>query len=868
MIWHSSTAKEVLEHFGVDDKKGLSNGECDEKLEIYGKNVITKMNTPSFLSCFLDQLKSKIVITLIITALVSFILSFVYPVVNSTSAILIIAIVLINALLSAFHIRNCHTTLDDIRQLSNPSVTVLRDGITKVINAALLVPGDIIILEEGDYIPADARIIDSNEFRCDEINLTGVEIPVNKNADTVLDDITPLESRSNMIFSGCSVIHGNAKAIVTATQLNTEIGKTDLILQQTGEDKLPLQEKLDVIGKIANAVILIVCALIFVISLIENFASDNFAAMTVEMLVNVVALAVAAIPEGLPIISAIVIALGIKRILKDNIIIKNISAVEFLGKTDVLCCDKTGILTRNKMHVSKIFDGDKLCDFSETSPDEKVLTVLKLATACSTLQNDSTEDAIEKACLTYNTMSLVDVQNIYPKVSVVPFDTARKTMSVITMMSGHPVAIVKGAPESVLPNCGTSKKEEILEMNDSLADEGLRIVCLAMRPLDEIPANPIADDIEKNLIFVGLIALDDPPREGVVDDISACQKAGINTVMITGDNLITAKTVARRIGILRDGTEAITGAELEKMTDEELTANIEKYSVFARVTPGDKLRIVKAWKTNKKSVTITGDNHNDADSLALADVGCALGRFGADTAKGNADIIISNNRFSSVVKAIRESRGLFSNIRKSIFYLFSCNIAEILIVLFGWLIFKDMAITAVQFLWINLLTDSATAISLSLENAEDDVMKLRGTAMNRIFSLGSILLIAAESIFITFVTLIAYSFGNDFNDASTASTMAFAVLGFAQLFHCFNCKYESTILKKNFFENTFMNYSAIVTLFIIIFLLFTPAGQLFGLTVLSFKQFVICFGLALSIIPAVELFKFLKKQFIIKKQAS
>ncbi len=856
MIWHSSTSEEVLKHYNVDDKKGLTNGECAEKLEVYGPNVISKIERPTLLSRFLSQLNNKMVIVLIITALISFVVSAVYNDVNSVSALLIIAIVLLNALISAYHIYTCDNTLDSIKSITNPTVTVLREGMTKAINAAMLVAGDIIILEEGDYIPADARIIESNEFRCNEMALTGVEIPVEKNDHAILEDITPLENRCNMVFTGCSVAHGSAKAIVTATGLQTEIGKTSTILQQTGEDKLPLENQLDVIGKIANTVILAVCLGIFLISLIINFTADNFAAMTMQMLVNSVALAVAAIPEGLPTIAAIVIALGIKRILKDGIIVKDISAVELLGKTDILCCDKTGILTRNKMVVTKLFDGDKVCDFSADVPDEKILTVLKLATACSTLQNDSTEDAIKKSCLTYNSMSAEDIGNVYPQVAVVPFDSERKTMSVITMMSKHPVAIIKGAPEVVIPNCEGCNKEEILKLNERLAEEGLRLVCIAMKPLEEIPANPTAEEIENDLIFVGLIALDDPPREGVIEDIEYCQSAGINTVMITGDNLNTAKTVARRIGILRDGTEAITGNELDAMTDEELAENIEKYSVFARITPKDKLRIVKAWQLKKKLVTVTGDNLEDAESLALADVGCALGKYGADVAKGNADIIISNNRFHSVLKSIRESRGLFSNIRKSVFYLFSCNIAEIMAVLFGWLIFKNMPVAAVQLLWINLLTDCAPAISLSLEKAEKNVMNSKSSSVSKLFDGRSALLITLESVFIAVITLLAFSFGDDFGDTATASTFAFAVLGMSQIFHCFNCKFEGSVVSKKLFGNGFMNISAAATLFIIMFLIFTPAGSVFGLNVLSFTQFLICLGLSVLIIPVTEAFKF------------
>ena len=547
--------------------------------------------------------------------------------------------------------------------------------------------------------------------------------------------------------------------------------------------------------------------------------------------------------------------MGIKRILNDDIVIKDVSAVELIGKTDILCCDKTGVITRNKMEVTKVFDGDKICDFSTESPDEKIATVLKLATACSTLENDSTEDAIEKACLTYNSMSKLDIENIYPQVVTVPFDSERKTMSVITMMSKHPVAIVKGAPESVLPKCSNCKADEILKLNDSLAEEGLRIVCIALKTLEEIPANPTADDIENDLIFVGLIALDDPPREGVIEDIEACRNAGITTIMITGDNLKTAKNIARRIGILKDGDLSITGAELSEISDEELIENIEKYTVFARVTPGDKLRIVKAWQSRKKTVTITGDSVQDAECLALADVGCAIGKYGADVAKGNADIVISNNRFHSVLKAIRESRGLFSNIRKSVFYLFSCNIAEILTVLFGWLIFGSLPVAAVQLLWINLLTDSAPSISLSMEKAEKDIMNSKGSSISKIFTLNSSIKIVIQSIYICLISLIAFSLGNDFGDTATASTMAFTVLGVSQIFHCFNCKFEGTLFNKRLFENHFMNYSIIVTLFILIFLVLTPAGYIFGLRILNFSQFIVCLLLSVSVIPVFELLK-------------
>lgn len=855
MIWHSASTTDVLKHFEVDDKKGLANGVAASRLEQYGQNVIRKIERKSFSKEFLLQLNSKMVIVLVITAIISFILSLVYNEVNSFSSLLIIAIIILNALISAFYICRSSAALDDIKQITNPSVTVLREGIKRTINAAFLVPGDIIILEEGNYIPADARIIESNQFRCNELNLTGSEIPVDKDGNAVFEDITLLEDRKNMVFLGSSVVSGTAKAVVTATGLDTELGKTSTIIQQTGEDRLPIQNKLDFIGKITNSAILIVCAIVFVISLIQNFSAANFANMTIKMFTNSVALAVAAIPEGLPAIATIVIALGIQRILKDNIVIKDTKAVELLGKTEILCCDKTGILTRNKMEVTKIFDGTKICDLKTESPDDNVLTILRLATACSTLQNDSTEDAISNACLTYNSMSRADVNNLFPHVAEVPFSSERKSTAVITMINKRPFAIVKGAAELVVPNCTNCNSEEILKTNDMLADQGLRIVCIAMRPLDELPANPTAEEIERELTFIGLLALDDPPRDGVVDDIEACQKAGIRTIMMTGDNLITAKSVARRIGILKDDTLAITGADLNTLSDEELAKNIHKYSVFARISPSDKLRIVKAWQAHKKIVTITGDNIEDAESLALADVGCAVGKFGAEVAKGNADIIISNNRFHSVLMAIRESRGLFSNIKKSVYFSFSCNISEIITVLFGLLSFGTFPIAAVQLLWINLLTDCAPAISFSLERSNESDMTKQSSGANSIFSLNSILMIAFQSIYIALISLIAYSIGNDFSDAATAATMTFAVLGMSQIFHCFNCKSQGTIFKRNLFSNTFMNVSVAISLFIIIFLLFTPAGYVFGLKVLTIAQFLTVFLLSISVIPVFELLK-------------
>lgn len=858
MIWHNAKPNEVLNELSVDDKTGLANGVVDERLCLYGQNVISEKEKPSFLKHFKHQLKSKTVITLIIIAVISFIVAIMYNEVNFYSPLLLIAIVTVNALISAYYIYNSGNMLEKIKLITNPTVSVLREGVIKSINSTMLVPGDIILLEEGDYIPADARVLESNEFRCNESLLTGVEIPVEKNENYIFEDITPLEKRANMIFSGCSVAHGNAKAVVVATGIDTEIGKTASILEQTGENRLPLQNELDSIGKIANYAILIICAIVFLLGILFNFNSNvPFASMTLEMLINSVALAVAAIPEGLPAIATIVIALGINRILEDKIIVKDADAAELLGRTDVICSDKTGVFTHNKMVLSRIYNGKRLIDLDTEGADEEAALIIRIATACSTLNNDSTENAIEKACLAYNSMSKLDVDNILPHLAVIPFDPERKTMTVISMINDKPFAIIKGAPESVVPNCINCDTKEILSINENLANEAFRNICIAMKRLEEIPANPQAEDIENNLTFVGLLGLQDPPREGVIEEIAACDTAGIKTIMITGDNISTAKAIARRIGILKDGTEAISGLELSELSDEELYANIEKYSVFARVSPTDKLRIVKAWQSHKKIVTITGDSVQDADALAQAEVGCAIGKFGADIAKGNAEIIIQNNRFDSIVRAIKESRGLFSNIKKSVSYLLSCGFAKILIVFFGLIFFKIPPITAIQHLWLKLLIDSAPAISLSMEKADNSIMKNKPLSnIGKIFDNKTLIFISVQSIYIALVTLISYFIGKNSGDGVAASTMAFATLGFAQIFHCLNNKFTGSIFNKEILSNKFMNYSVSITLFIILFLIFTPAGFLFDLCIIKFWQFIICFIFAVAIIPLCEILKF------------
>ena len=859
MIWHSSETNDVLSELGVTKENGLANSLALERLEIYGKNTRSTSKKTSLLTRFLSQINSKIVYFLTAIAIACFIVNIIYDKSDFYFPILIVAIVVINAFISALHLHKCDEALDAIQNAANPDVTVIRDGSEKVISSDLLVPGDIMLLKEGDYITADARIIESDGLRCNEAILSGDVIPVDKAADTIVEDITVVSARKNMVFAGCNVVHGTARVVVVETGLCTEIGKQTDISHQTNSETLPITETLANSGKIINIAILAFCILAFIIGIIQNFNSRApFATITLSALMNSVALGITAMPESLPAISTIVLALGIKRMIDDNIVIKNTKALEIIGKTEVICVDKTGILTKNNMVLNYIFDGEQLTELSDEALSDKTAGVLQLATACSMLQNDSTESCIENACIKYLSLSQEDVSNLFPRLSSIPFDSIRKTMTSINMISGKPVAIVKGAPEIVIEKCNIAQKDKLLELCNSLAEKSYRVLCVAIKPLDEIPSNPNPEEIENELNFVGLLALNDPPQSDTVEAISTCNLAGINTIMITGDNILTAKAVARRIGILTDDSQAITGSELDKLSDDELANSIEKYTVFARITPNDKIRIIKAWQSIGKIVTVTGNDFEDADALNAADIGCSLGQYGADAAKGNADVIIKNKKFMTVVSAIRESRSLFNNVKKSVTYLLACNFGEIIAYILGMLIFGLPPLAAVQLLWINLLTDSTCVISLTVEGSEENVMHKKPLALTgHLFSRNALLNMLSDSLVIATLTLISFAFGGQ--------SMAFATLVMIQVFHSYNMKTQQSLLKADFKTNKFMNFSSVLVLFISVFLVLTPAGMVFGLETLSVGSFLLSLLLSIIIIPINE-FKKIWMQKIIAKQ--
>ena len=861
MIWHSTTSEEVLEKFEVSKDLGLSSGIAITKLEKYGENTIKNVEKPSVKKQFLAQLKDKYAFILFAVAILTSLVCLINGE-SFWSPLLIILIVLINAFISAFQMYKSQSALNRLRSIASPTATVIRDGNERQIPAEELVPGDIIIIKAGDVIPADARLVETTNFSCNEAILTGSDVPVNKNADLVFEDICEIAERGNMAFSGTVATLGTAKAVVVETGLYTELGRTSSIDQQTGEYTLPIQSRLDLAGKITNISILIVCAIVFIINVIINFRTGNFAVMTTRSLLDAMALAVAAIPEGLPAISILAVALGIERIIKDDIIIKKVSALEVLGKTTVICADKTGIITKNSMSVDRIFDGNDTYKLDGEIPN-RVKSILQYAVACSTLQNDATEISLEKACEQYTGINSKELENLFPRVAVIPFDSVRKTMTSVNMKDGKAIAIVKGAPEILADKFVNIDSKTLLEINESMAIDALRVVCIAVKPLDEIPINPLAEEIEKDLTFIGLIGLDDPPRTPTIEAINVCDTAGIRTVMMTGDNPTTAKAVARRVGIFKDGTKLLTGAELAELSDEELVADIGKYSVFARISPEDKLRIIDALQKSGETVTVTGDNFTDVQALANADIGCAMGKDGADVARGNADIIIKNSYFDSVVSAIRESRGLFANIQKAVAFLLSCNIAEVFMYLITLLIFGKPIVTASGLLIINLLTDCAPVLALATGKAEEKVMKKCPVSIKgRLFDNRSIIDISLQAAYLTAISIFAFLIGKNVfaqKDFTYGMTTAFTVIALAEIFHAFNIRFTESVITKEFSVKDFLFISSVAMIFVILLLSVSPIGAIFGMAKLSVIHFIWAVVIAITVIPFCELLKFLKK---------
>ncbi|MDD4544072.1 MAG: cation-translocating P-type ATPase, partial [Clostridia bacterium] len=728
-----------------------------------------------------------------------------------------------------------------------------RDGEEQVIEASLLVPGDIIRLEAGDFIPADARIIRSSSLKSEEAALTGESVPSEKDADEEVAENAPLGDRTNMVFTGCSITYGTALAVVTTTGMDTEMGRVANLLESEESTQTPLQKKLASLGKYLGIVALAACAVIFIVGIMDGMP-------VMEIFMIAVALAVSAIPEGLPAIVTIVLSIGVQRMVKKNAIIRNLPAVETLGSASIICSDKTGTLTQNRMTlVEAYYDGMEKTEkiTANNSPDIKKL--LKFGTLCSNGLvvftkdtekhiGDPTETAIVYAAHR-NGLEKEDLNKSYPRKAEIPFDSDRKLMTSINVMDDKTIVIVKGAVDVLIERCIEGDKEKAKDINYTMSKNALRVIAVAYKYIDSIPKELKPEDIEKDLIFMGLVGMIDPPRPEAKDAVAVCRKAGIKPVMITGDHVITASAIATELGILRENDEAITGVELDNMTDSEFEKRVRNISVYARVSPENKIRIVRAWQRLGEVVSMTGDGVNDAPALKAADIGCAMGITGTDVAKGAADMTLTDDNFATIVDAVREGRGIYANIKKVVGFLLGTNIGEILTVFFAMILWRETPLLSMQLLWINLVTDSLPAISLGMEEVESDVMEQKPKPRKEgIFAHGYGIRIILQGCMIAAITIGGFIYGrNVIGTLEAGQTMAFFVLSLSQVVQSFNMRSEHSLFKIGFFTNKKLNIACLISAALIALVLFTPLSTAFQLISLDLNAYLI--GLALSFVP-------------------
>ena len=866
--FYSCPQDDVVKDLATDARKGLTEEEAQARRARYGENKLREQKKKSMFVRFLEQFKDVMIIILLIAACVSFgvicyevfgtgegeAIEFVEPA-------LIIFIVVLNAVMGVIQESKAEKALEALKNMSAPHARVLRDGKEKFIQASELVPGDIIHLEAGDFVPADARLLTSSNLKSEESALTGESVPAEKDARAEVKGNASVGDRTNMVFSGCSLTYGSATAVVTGTGMNTEMGKIAGLLAGEKEVRTPLQNKLAQLGKYLGIVALAACAIIFIIGL----ATQGLDAL-IELFMTAVSLAVSAIPEGLPAVVTIVLSIGVTRMVKKNAIIKRLPAVETLGSASVICSDKTGTLTQNRMTLVKTYvDGGEATPFDPANTDEKTKQLLTWGTLCcdgsvefegdkEVHLGDPTETAIVLAA--HKLGSEKDALNeSCPRLASLPFDSDRKLMTTVNKIDGKLVAVVKGAFDVMAQRCVAGDIEKARKVNDEMSADALRVLAVGYKELDALSEEPTSEELEYGLTFLGLVGMIDPPRPEAKEAVAVCRKAGIKPVMITGDHVITASAIARELGILLEGDRAITGAELDAMSDEELDKEVEHISVYARVSPENKIRIVKAWQKKGQVVSMTGDGVNDAPALKAADIGCAMGITGTDVAKGAADMTLTDDNFATIVDAVKEGRGIYSNIKKVVGFLLGTNISEVIVVFLSMCIWQFSPFISIQLLWINLIGDSLPAIALGMEKLEPDVMDHKPRSKSEsIFAHGYGIQIVLQGCMFAGLSLASYCiarFGFGLGDEA-CSAATFFVLALSQTLHAYNMRSGHSLFKVGPFTNKFLNIVTLIALALIAFVMFTPGVMTvfgFGSEYLPWQVYVI--GIGLSIVPII-----------------
>ncbi len=849
---------------------GLSSQEAASRLEKYGANTLQEGKKKTLLEKFVDQFKDFMILVLLVAAVVSMFAHQGDP--DPTDAIIILAVVLLNAVLGVFQESKAEEAIEALKKMASPVASVLRDGHVEHIKGEDIVVGDVVILEAGDVVPADMRLFEVNTVKIEESALTGESVPVDKDLVIPAGDEVGIGDRTNMAFSSTNVTYGRAVGVVTSTGMNTEVGKIANMLANTEEGKTPLQENQDALGKWLTIMILVIAVIIFLVGMLRGNEWTH-------MLLTAIAIAVAAIPEGLPAISTIILALGTQKMAQRNAIVRKLPAVETLGGVEIICSDKTGTLTLNQMTVEKMVYDNEIHDASEEiSKDNIALRVMNLANDTKISQDNSLlGDPTETAMVQYGLDKNYDVReelvNI-PRIAEVPFDSTRKLMTTIHQLEdGKYLVATKGAPDMLLDRVTKIEKHgevsafteddrtTIMKLNKEMATQALRVLAMAYKVIDTLPETVDTDSIEHDLIFAGLVGMIDPERKEAAAAIKVAQSAGIRTIMITGDHRDTAQAIAKRLGILRPDQEdgVLTGGELNDISDEELERTVENYSVYARVSPEHKVRIVKAWQKNGKVVSMTGDGVNDAPSLKQADIGVGMGITGTEVSKGASDMVLADDNFETIVVAVEEGRKVFANIQKAVQYLLSANFGEVMTMfvatMAGWSILEPIHI-----LWINLVTDVFPAIALGLEEAEADIMNHppRGKGSN-FLSNGVLPSIFYQGFFEGGITLFVFWYATHIANWGNpvGETMAFATLGLIQLFHAFNVKsvYKS-LGTVGAFKNKMFNYAILVSAVMLLSVMVIPGlTTVFDVAILTAEQWLFVVGAAFSIVPIVEIAK-------------
>lgn len=858
MIFYHEPGERVVSVLSSHMTNGLNEAQIMERQKELGENRLQQKKKKSMLQRFADQFRDVMILILIAAAIVSFVIACIEK--NPREffePLFILLIVILNAIIGILQESKAEKALDALKNLSAPHARVIRNGKEMQIDASQLVPGDILRLEAGDFVPADARLLKCFSLKCEESALTGESLPSEKKADVIVKEDASPGDRSNMVFSGCSVTYGTASAIVTAIGMDTEIGKIANLLDHEEESQTPLQEKLTQLGKYLGGLALAACAVIFIVGIMNGIPA-------LEIFMTSVSLAVSAIPEGLPAIVTIVLSIGVQRMVKKNAIIRRLPAVETLGSASIICSDKTGTLTQNHMTLVKAYlDGENqatdIHHLNTGENSEKIKRLLQYAALCCDASvifhkrkeqhmGDPTETAIILAAHQKG-MSKEELNKNYPRLAEIPFDSDRKLMTTVNRIDGKNIVIVKGAFDVMAARCISGDLEAARKINEEMSSSALRVLAVAYKKINRVPSIPVSEELENNLNFIGLLGMIDPPRPEAKTAVEICRKAGIKPVMITGDHIITASAIAQELGILQQNGRAITGTQLDAMTDSELDAQVESIAVYARVSPENKIRIVKAWQQRGQVVAMTGDGVNDAPALKAADIGCAMGITGTDVAKGAADMTLTDDNFATIVDAVREGRGIYANIKKVVGYLLGTNIGEVIAVFIVMILWHKTPLLSMQLLWINLVTDSMPAIALGMEAVEKDIMEQNPKPKDEgLFAHGFGLRTILQGILFGILAIAAFQIGQTTTgQLAGGQTMTFLVLSLSQIIQAFNMRSEHSLFRIGIFTNHALDWAALASILLVILALFTPLSAGFGLIVLPRKLYL--WGIGLIFIP-------------------